>query len=403
MAATGRNLKAAVEEYLADLSRIRATGGATGELSYYPPLSNLLNAVGGSLRPKVYRVSQLAQQGAGHPDFGLYATRQVSKGQPRQGQTPEGGVVEVKPAGDDAWLTADSAQVSRYWQSYRLVLVTNTRDFVLLGEDAQGQPVKLETFRLADSAVGFEAKLQHPRAFASSVGPALAEYLGRALSHRATLAEPRDLARLLASYARDGLARVEASGDASSLNAIRSALEDALGVKFEGERGTAFFRSTLVQTLFYGVFSAWVLRARQTPTPAGLFDWRTSVWHLRAPIMQALFQQVTSPGQLQSLDLVEVLDWTAAALDRVDRDAFFARFNEGEAVPYFYEPFLEAFDPTLRKQLGVWYTPSEVVRYMVARVDRALKDDLGIEDGLPPRTSTSSTPAAAPSPTWRRR
>ena len=78
--------------------------------------------------------------------------------------------------------------------------------------------------------------------------------------------------------------------------------------------------------------------------------------------------------------MVEVLDWTAAALDRVDRNTFFARFNEGTAVPYFYEPFLEAFDPALRKQLGVWYTPSEVVRYMVARVDRALKDDLGIAD-----------------------
>ena len=85
---------------------------------------------------------------------------------------------------------------------------------------------------------------------------------------------------------------------------------------------------------------------------------------------------------MQPLGLVEVLDWTAAALDRVDRDAFFVRFNEGEAVPYFYEPFLEAFDPDLRKQLGVWYTPTEVVRYMVARVDRALKDDLGIVDGL---------------------
>ena len=291
-------------------------------------------------------------------------------------------MVEVKPAGDDAWLTADSAQVSRYWGQYRLALVTNTRDFVLLGEDVHGQPAKLETFRLAGSAADFEAKLQHPRAFANRVGPALAEYLGRALSHRATLAEPRDLARLLASYARDGLARVEASGEASSLNAVRSALEEALGVRFEGERGAAFFRSTLVQTLFYGVFSAWVLWARQTPVPAGSFDWRTSVWHLRAPIMQALFQQITSPVQLQSLDLVEVLDWTAAALDRVDRDAFFDRFNEGEAVPYFYEPFLEAFDPALRKQLGVWYTPSEVVRYMVSRVDRALKDDLGIEDGL---------------------
>ena len=382
MAATGRKLTAAVEEYLAELRRIRSTGGGTGELSYYPPLSNLLNAVGGSLRPRVSCVSQLAQQGAGHPDFGLYSARQVSKGQPKQGQTPEGGVVEVKPSGDDAWLTADSDQVSRYWQRYRLVLVTNTRDFVLLGEDSQGNPARLETFRLAGTATDFEAKLQHPRAFANSVGPALAEYLGRALSHRATLAEPRDLARLLASYARDGLARVEASGDAPSLNAVRSALEEALGVRFEGERGAAFFRSTLVQTLFYGVFSAWVLWARQTPAPAVSFDWRTSVWHLRAPIMQALFQQVTSPGQLQSLDLVEVLDWTAAALDRVDRNAFFARFNEGEAVPYFYEPFLEAFDPALRKQLGVWYTPAEVVRYMVARVDRALKDDLGIEDGL---------------------
>ena len=51
-------------------------------------------------------------------------------------------------------------------------------------------------------------------------------------------------------------------------------------------------------------------------------------------------------------------------------------------MPYFYEPFLEAFDPALRKQLGVWYTPKEVVRYMVARVDKALKDDLGIPEGL---------------------
>ena len=77
-----------------------------------------------------------------------------------------------------------------------------------------------------------------------------------------------------------------------------------------------------------------------------------------------------------------MLDWTAAALNRVERDAFFAKFGEGEAVPYFYEPFLQAFDPDLRKQLGVWYTPAEVVRYMVARVDQALKDDLGIPDGL---------------------
>ena len=112
------------------------------------------------------------------------------------------------------------------------------------------------------------------------------------------------------------------------------------------------------------------------------FSWREAVWHLRAPVLRALFQQLSDPGRLKPLGLVEVLDWTAAALDRVDRAEFFSRFNEGEAVPYFYEPFLEAFDPALRKELGVWYTPTEVVRYMVARVDRALKDDLDIPDGL---------------------
>ena len=379
---SGTKLTPAVEEYLAGIRQVRASGGSTPELSYYPALSNLFNAVGASLKPKVFCVSELANQGAGHPDFGLYAAKQVQKGAPREGQVPECGVVEVKSPKEDAWLTADSGQVSQYWNKYRLVLVTNTRDFVLVGEDSDGKPARLETFRLAASDGEFDKLLKTPRAAARKVGAGLAEYLSRALSHRAALAEPKDLAWLLASYARDGLSRVEAAGDSASLSAVRSALEDALGVRFEGDRGAAFFRSTLVQTLFYGVFSAWVLWSRQIPSPTGPFNWHEAVWHLRAPVLQALFQQLSSPTQLQPLALVEVLDWTAAALDRVDRAAFFTKFNEGEAVPYFYEPFLEAFDPGLRKQLGVWYTPNEVVRYMVARVDRALKDDLGIAEGL---------------------
>ena len=382
MPATTTKLTTAVEKYFADLRSIRASGGATGELSSYQALGNLLNAVGNALNPKVFCVGELADQGAGHPDFGLYTRRQVQKGKPSKGQIPERGVVEVKPAGDDAWLTADSHQVSRYWSLYRLVLVTNTRDFVLVGEDAQGNPVKLETFRLTESEQAFHSRLETPRAFARDVGAGLGEYLCRALSHSASIVEPKDLAWLLASYARDGLARVEAAGDAPSLHAVRSALEEALGVRFEGDKGAAFFRSTLVQTLFYGVFSAWVLWARQTPPPRERFNWHEAVWHLRAPVLRALFQQLSSPSQLQPLGLVELLDWTSAALDRVDRAAFFDRFDAGEAVPYFYEPFLEAFDPELRKQLGVWYTPAEVVRYMVARVDMALKEDLGIADGL---------------------
>ena len=92
---TGRNTKltASVETYFDDLRRVRASGGSTGERSSYGPLANLLNAVGATLKPKMFCVGELADQGAGHPDFGLYTAKQVQKGRPREGQIPERGVV----------------------------------------------------------------------------------------------------------------------------------------------------------------------------------------------------------------------------------------------------------------------------------------------------------------------
>ena len=361
---------------------MRASGGGTGERSSYPALANLLNAVGATLKPKVFCVTELADQGAGHPDLGLYAAKQLQKGQPKEGQLPERGVVEVKSAAENIRTTSVGEQVARYWVRYNLVLVTNLREFTLVGPDPTGGEAVLESFCLADSEEEFDRRLETPRAFAREVGAGLGEYLCRALSYRARIAEPKDLAWLLASYARDALFRVEAAGDVPSLKAVRSALEEALGVRFEGKLGTRFFQSTLVQTLFYGVFSAWVLWARQARRPNSRFNWREAVWHLRTPVLRVLFHQLSGPGRLRPLDLVEILDWTTAALDRVDEGAFFNKFNEGEVVPYFYEPFLEAFDPALRKRLGVWYTPNEIVRYMVGRVDKALKDDLDIADGL---------------------
>ena len=384
MAATDKKLKAAVEAFFAELRRIRQSGVATDERSTYFPLATLLTAVGATLKPKVFCVVEPIDQGAGHPDLYLYVEKQLQRGQPHRGQeqTPERGVVEVKASGEDTREQTVHDQVSRYWQRYHLVLVTNLCKFELVGQDAAGKEVRLESFQLADSEESLGRALQTPRAFATRIGAGLGEYLCRALSHKAALTEPKDLAWLLASYARDGLARVEQAGDTPSLHNIRQALEQALGVRFEGERGAHFFHSTLIQTLFYGVFSAWVLWTRSSRRSEEQFRWQEAVWHLRVPVLKTLFHQLADPTRLEPLGLVNVLDWTGAALNRVDRTAFFQRFNEGEAVPYFYEPFLQAFDPQLRKQLGVWYTPSEVVRYMVARVDKALKDDLGIADGL---------------------
>jgi len=128
-----------------------------------------------------------------------------------------------------------------------------------------------------------------------------------------------------------------------------------------------------------------VLWCRQYPDPDARkgFSAAGAAWHLRLPVLRALFEQVnTTPGALGPLRLHEVLEWAAGTLRRVDDAAFFKRFQEDHAVQYFYEPFLEAFDPELRQQLGVWYTPPEVVDYMVERGDRTLRDELGIANGL---------------------
>lgn len=92
--------------------------------------------------------------------------------------------------------------------------------------------------------------------------------------------------------------------------------------------------------------------------------------------------QVADPARLGRLGLDEVLDWAAIALNRVDHSEFFKSFRDDCAVQYFYEPFLHAFDPELRKELGVWYTPEGIVRYQVERVDAVLRSELGLADGL---------------------
>ena len=363
-------LRPAVKSYLDAISAVNRVG--TPELSHYTALDNLFDAVGGQLAPKVRAVVHYSEAASGQPDLGFFSADNTD---------PDPGVVEVKAADANLEDLIASDQVHNYWQTHKLVLVTNLRQFALVGQDGDGTKTTLERYSLADSNAAFDELLEHRTRAANRHGVALGEYLLRVMSHRSTISEPRDLARLLASYARDALQRVEqAAEEEDSLATIREAIEQALGMSFEGEDGGRFFRSTLVQTLFYGVFAAWVLWARAGESKR--FTWDDTRKYLRAPVLRMLFHQLTDPGRLERLALDDVLGWTEAALERVDRDAFLQRFSEGEAVQYFYEPFLEAFDPDLRKQLGVWYTPREIVRYMVARVDRALRDDLGIDKGL---------------------
>ena len=372
-----------LETYLEELGASR--GVATKETSGYGALAALLNAAGHTLKPKVRCIIHPKNSGAGLPDGGLFTPDQLKKRNEEESfidQKPARGVIEIKSTRDEIADIAETEQVKDYLKHYGLVLVTNYRSFLLLKRGDNGKPVQLESFQLAPDEKTFWKVAGQPRKAANELGERFLEYLKRVLLINTELNNPKDVAFFLASYARDARVRVEAAKDLPQLAAVRTALEEALGMKFTADKGEHFFRSTLVQTLFYGVFSAWVLWHKEKPQRKNDFDWKSAAWTLHVPMIKALFEQVATPTKLGPLGLVEVLDWTAAALNRVDRAAFFEKFLETHAVQYFYEPFLEAFDPELRKQLGVWYTPPEIVQYQVARVDAALREELDIPDGL---------------------
>jgi len=373
-----------LETYLKEMRDIRATGAAVEETSFYTPLSNLLSEIGKTLKPKVRCFMGLSNRGAGLPDGGLFTTDQFQKASaaaPKKGQLPARGAMEVKGPGENVQAITKTEQVQRYVAEYGLVLVTSYREFLVVGRDLHDRPVPMEQYTLAPDAAAFWKAAAHPQKTAKEHGERLVEYLKRTMLACAPLAAPKDVAWFLASYARDARSRVEAV-ELPALATVRKGLEEALGMTFAGEQGEHFFRSTLVQTIFYGVFSAWVLWHREQPDRTDAFNWHEAQWSLRVPFIRTLYDEIATPSKLGPLGLVEVLDWTAAALNRVTRPAFFEKFQGEQAVQYFYEPFLEEFDPELRKELGVWYTPPEIVRYQVARVDTVLREELGLADGL---------------------
>jgi hypothetical protein len=364
-----------IDTYIDELLRIRSLPG-TRETSYYPAVANLLNQIGSELTPKVYCLHH-PSGGDGIPDFGLFEQTLFRRGESpewRAGATPDRGAVEVKGADQRIQALLDSDQVqNRYLPAYGLVLATNLWQYRLVDDAGRVR----ERFDLADDETGFWGMARGSRP--GTLLSRFTDFLQRCLLARAPLARPADVAFFLASYAREALTRLEERASLPALAALRRGMEQALGIGFGTPNGEHLFRSTFVQTLFYGIFSAWVAHARMGGTQ---FDWRAAQWSMTVPVARFLFQQAATPEALEPLELVPLLDAAAETLGRVDRAAFFTAFDDVQAVQYFYEPFLEYFDPELRRALGVWYTPREIVTYMVERIDRALRTDLGRDQGL---------------------
>jgi hypothetical protein len=288
-------------------------------------------------------------------------------------------------------------QIGRYLSQTGVVLLCNIRSVGLLAckpgyvRDVAtpvppAQRDLLDTVDLWPS----EASLKRGTPVGREIFDALGELIERAVTEFAPIADPASLARILARQAKRAKADLPERFDA-----VAGLLEDyrtALGLAFDDKEGADFFRSSLIQTAFYGLFAGWTLWHRANDGQP--FEWERMDRYLKIPFLGKLFYEFRHPDRLAELRLAPHLDRATETLGRVDRGAFFSRFTyaglrptEQEsgvaaAITYFYEPFLEAFDPSLRKELGVWYTPPEIVRYQVRKVDRLLRDALGCRRGF---------------------
>jgi hypothetical protein len=299
------NIQPLLSAYLAALHTIHDSGRATNERSYYPALSTLFDAVGAALSPRVVSIHDVKDDGSGHPDFLLLieANRDVRA------------AIEAKGTGIELDVLIVSEQVRRYLKFHDPTLVTNLREFALVKLNRNNTPEVILRHSFAANEATFW--LLNPTTAAREHSERFGDFLITAMTWDAVIKRPIDLAEALARYAREALRRLEAQ-PAEHLAGLRRALSDALGLQFMGDDGEHFFRSSLVQTLFYGLFSAWV--ACHQRGACDDFRWREAGDYLGLPLVRELFEEIAKPSQLERLDIRKPLEWAPYRVGRVQQD-----------------------------------------------------------------------------------
>ena len=81
-------------------------------------------------------------------------------------------------------------------------------------------------------------------------------------------------------------------------------------------------------------------------------------------------------------EIITSLSLVQRVIHATPREALTATHETADPWLFFYEDFLAAYDPELRKKAGVYYTPLEVVRCQVRLIDEILHSEFGKEMGF---------------------
>ncbi len=349
-------------------------------------LQTLLQAVAEDAQPgaTVLHEPRRDKGGAGSPDFKIT----------RQGRIA--GYVEVKQLDSNLSQILRSDQIKKYRTLSENLILTDYLEFCWIrpGED-------VIRCRLAHSD---QLTNRRPRLNPEAVEAVSLLLRGFMSATPARIGRGHDLALALASrgaFLRDFLAielvRQAQTGETGRLHALFSVFREQI---FH-ELTTAEFADAFAQMLAYGLFLA---RLNAGPAETVTLENVRRFIPGSFGLIRELVRFIEELGEPEYQDIRWVVDEILSIVNGIDlasvqadlsfrtrraiyrdvraRDEEEHRLFERDPFIYFYEDFLKAYDPAMRKSRGVYYTPPPIVNFIIRSVDDILKRSFGIGDGL---------------------
>lgn len=344
-------------DYLQNITQRYKQGNAT-EHSYRGDLQQLLQ----TLLPDALVTNEPKRQACGAPDYIL-----------TRNDLPIG-FIEAKDVGD-ADLHGkrhNKEQFDRYKQSLGNVIFTDYLTFHWYKHTTY-----VTSVTLAELTDGVKPNKHALNEFA--------QFITHFATHATPeITSPSDLAAIMARKARFLASVIEQSlwedarnNTPSSLSDQRDAFKQIL-IHDISERQ---FADMYAQTITYGFFTA---RYHDSTLPTFSRAEACELLPSSNPFLKKLF------GYIAGFDLDDRIRWMVDDLVQVFLAVDVAEMLGGykhkaameDPIMYFYEDFLAAYDTSLKKSRGVWYTPAPVVDFITCAVNELLKRDFGLSSGL---------------------
>ena len=364
----------AVATYIAEVAKLAKTGQTT-EHSFRPALSKLLSA----LIPDLTPINEAKRRECGAPDFILIDKNKLPVM-----------FIETKDLdnGDLDGKKANKEQFNRYKAALNTIVFTDFLDFHFYRHNGQN----VGNVQIAEwDGTKVSAKCKNFKSFVKMMEES-------ACSKPQKIESAKRLAELMAGKARmlqstaekylKPIADVYDSAPKGVSTELTPLLDMMLGFRklLMPNVGADEFSDIFAQTLTYGMFAARL----NDPTPDDFSRYEAMG---RIPnsnkFLKRLFQYVANNLEAELEWIVDDLAdlFKAADVSKIMKD--YGKYTgASDPMVHFYEDFLREYDAGLRKDRGVWYTPIQVVRFIVSAVDWALQSRFGLQDGLADSSTT---------------